>query len=70
MIDKYKKGVDNNKVFGELPTDLSKALDYICHDLLVAKTHAYRLSLPSLKMIQDYLGSSCSKWENRVSNLI
>ena len=73
MIDKWKKAVDNNKVFGAILTDLSKAFDCICHDLLVSKMHTYGLSLPALKMIQDYLlnrkqrtkvGSSCSSWEN------
>ena len=55
MIDRWKKAVDSNKVFGAILTDLSKALDCICHDLLVAKLHTYGLSLPALKMIQDYL---------------
>ena len=78
MIDKWKKAVDNNKVFGAILTDLSKAFDCICHDLLVAKLHAYGLSLPALKMIQDYLlnrkqrtkvGSSYSSWENIISGV-
>ena len=73
MIDKWKKAIDSNKVFGAILTDLSKAFDCICHDLLIAKLHAYGLSLPALKMIQDYLqnrkqrtkiGSSYSAWEN------
>ena len=55
MIDKWKKGVYRNKAFGALLTDLLKAFDCICHDLLVAKLHVYGLSLPALKMIQDYL---------------
>ena len=55
MIDKWKTAVDNNKVFGAILTDLSKAFDCICHGLLVAKLHAYGLSLPALKMNQDYL---------------
>ena len=57
MIDKWKKAVDKNKVFGAIFTDLSKAFDRICHDLLIAKLHAYGLSLPALKIkiIQDYL---------------
>ena len=55
MTDKWKKEVDNNKVFGALNTDLLRAFDCICHDLLVAKLYAYGLSLPALKMIQDYL---------------
>ena len=70
--NRWKKAVDSNKVFGAILTDLSKAFDSICHDLLVAKLHAYGLSLPALKMIQDYLlnrkqrtkiGSSYSTWE-------
>ena len=78
MIDKWKKAVDNNKVFGALLTDLSKAFDCICHDLLVAKLNAYGLSLPALKMIQDYLqnrkqrtkiGSSYSSWEDITSGV-
>ena len=73
MIGKWKKTVDNKKVFGAILTDLSKAFGCICHDLLVSKIHAYGLSLPALKMIQDYLlnrkqrtkvGSSYSSWEN------
>ena len=73
MIDKWKNAVNNNKAFGALLTDLSKAFDCICHDLLVAKLHAYGLSLPALKMIQAYvlnrkqrtkIGPSYSKWEN------
>ena len=78
MIDQWKKAVANNKAFGALLTDLSKAFDCICHDLLVAKLHAYGLSLPALKMIQDYLlnrkqrskiRSSYSAWENIISGI-
>ena len=55
MIPKWQKAVDNNKAFGALRTDLSKASDCICHDSLVVKLYAYGLSIFSLKMIQDYL---------------
>ena len=55
MVDESKKAVDNNKVFGALLTDLSKAFDCICHDLLVVNLNAYGLSFPALKIIQDYL---------------
>ena len=53
--NRWKKAVDSDKDFGAIFTDLSKAFDCICYDLLVAKIHAYGLSLPDLKMIQDYL---------------
>ena len=71
MIDKWKIAVYSNKAFGALLTNLSKAFDCICHDLLVAKS--YGLSPNALKMIQDYLlnqkqrtkiGSFYSTWEN------
>ena len=50
MIDRWKKAIGSNKVFSAILTNLSKAFDCICHDLLV-----YGLSLPALKTIQDYL---------------
>ena len=65
MIDKWKKAVDNNKIFGAVLTDLSKAFDCICHDLLIAKLNAYGLSLPALKLI----GSSYSDWEGIASGV-
>ena len=54
-VDKWKKAVDNQKIFVAVLTDLSKAFDCICHDLLIAKLNAYELSLPALKLITDYI---------------
>ena len=50
-----EKAVNNHKAFGAVLTDLSKAFDCICHDLLIAKLNAYGLSLPALELIPDYL---------------
>ena len=55
MIDKWKRAVNSNNVFVAILTDLSKTFDCICPDLLLAKLHAHGLSLPALKIIQDYL---------------
>ena len=55
MIDKWKKAVDNHKVFGTVLTDLSKAFDCTFNDLLIAKLNAYEQPLPALKLITDYL---------------
>ena len=78
MLEKWKRAVDNNKVFGALLTDLSEAFDCISHDLLIAKLNAYGLSLSTLKLVHSYLqnrkqrtkiGSSYSLWEKIVSGV-
>ena len=78
MIDKWKKAVDSNMVFGAVLTDLSKAFDCICHGLLIAKLNASGLSLSTLKLIRDYLQnsrlktkieSSYSDWEDITSRV-
>ena len=78
MLEKWKRAVDNKKVFGALLTDLSKAFDCICHDLLIAKLNAYGLSLPALKLVHNYLqnrkqrtknGTAYSLWEEIFSRV-
>ena len=55
MFKKWKRAVDNNKVFGALLTNLPKAFDYIpYYDLLIAKQNAYGLSLYVLKPVHSY----------------
>ena len=36
MLEKWKYAVDNNKAFGALLIDISKAFDCISHELLIA----------------------------------
>ena len=55
MLETWKEAADNNKAFGALLTDLSKAFDCLSHDLLIAKLHASALDLALLKKLQDYL---------------
>ena len=55
MLEKWKKALDNKEAFGALLTDLSKSFDYLNHELLIAKLHAYGLSLSTLKLVHDYL---------------
>ena len=55
MLETWKEATDNNKAFGALLTDLSKAFDCLSHDLLIAKLDATGLDLASLKILQDYL---------------
>ena len=41
LIEKWEKSVDNGRAFGALFTDLSKALDRLSHEFLIAKLDAY-----------------------------
>ena len=67
MHEKWKQVVDNKKVFGALVTDLtdlSKAFDCICHDLLIAKLNAYGLSLSAVKLVHNYLQNHKQRTKN------
>ena len=55
MLEKWKSVVDKEKSFGELLADLSKALDCLPHELLLAKLHAYGFSIAALRLIHSYL---------------
>ena len=55
MLEKWKHAVVNGKAFGLLLTDLSKALDCLSHELLLAKLHAYGFSFAALRLIHSYL---------------
>ena len=47
MLESWQEVIDKNK----------KGFDYLSHDLLIAKLHAYGLDLLSLKLLQDYLSN-------------
>ena len=72
MLEKWKRAVNNGKVFGILLTDLSKSFDGLSHELLLAKLHAYGFSISALRLIYSYLANrkqrtkinmSYSSWE-------
>ena len=63
MLEKSKTAVDNKETFGALLIDLSKAFDYLSHDLLLAKSNAYGFSFPTLRLIESYL----SNWKQRTN---
>ena len=66
MLEKWKRSVDESKVFGALLTDLSKAFDCLDHELLRAKLSAYGFSLPALRLTNDYLSNR--KQRTRIGN--
>ena len=57
MLEKWKRSVDNSKMFGALLTNLSKAFDCLDHELLIAKLNAYGFSLTALKLVHNYLSN-------------
>ena len=57
ILEKWKLAADNNEVFGALLTDLSKAFDFLSHELLIAKLYSYGLSLTPLRLLSH-------KWQN------
>ena len=52
---------DNKEFCAAILTDLSKAFDYICHDLLIAKLNAYGFDRNALMLIYDYLSDRSQK---------
>ena len=55
MLEKWKSSVDKGSSFGALLTVLSNAFYCLSHELLIAKLHAYRFSLNTLRLVHSYL---------------
>ena len=56
-----KNARDNKQFCAAILTDLSKAFDCICHDLLIAKLNAYSVDRNALKLLYDYLSDRSQK---------
>ena len=61
MIEKMKIARENEEFCTVILTDLSKAFDCNCHDLLIAKLNAYGFDRNALKHIYDYLSDRSQK---------
>ena len=77
ILEFFEDATVKNKAFGALLTDLPKALDCLCHDLLMAKLHDNGLDMCSLNLLQDYPSnhkertkvSLFSTWEDILSGV-
>ena len=61
MIEKTKIARDIKECCAAILTDLSKAFDCICHNLLIAKLYAYGFGRNALKLIYYYLRDRSQK---------
>ena len=55
MVDEWKMALDKRYITGAVFMDLSKAFDCLPHGLLIAKCHAYGLSVPECELLTDNL---------------
>ena len=55
LIENWKLHLDNKKFVGAVLMDLSKAVDCVPHDLLIAKMHAYGFDFDTLVVFFSYL---------------
>ena len=78
MVERLKKCLDGNGVYGAVLMDLSKAFDTINHELLIAKLKAYGFDNNALQIILSYLtdrwqrtkiNTSFSNWEALLSGV-
>ena len=70
LVEEWREHLDKYFVVGAVLTDLSKAIDCIAHDLLVAKLAAYGFSDTALRYIYSYLSNreQCVRINNTFSN--
>ena len=57
LIEKCRSFLDMKGFAGAILMDLSKALDCLNHELLIAKLEAYGFSRSVLKLVYDYLSN-------------
>ena len=55
LIENWGHALDKNLFTSAILMDLSKAFDFIPHDLLTAKLHAYGLDLDTITFLHNYL---------------
>ena len=67
LLQARLKEIDNLGFIGTVLMDLSKAFDYLSHNLLIAKLGAYGLEKSNLRLLIHYL-TSCEQQINMFSS--
>ena len=62
LVENWKKDLDGKKVVGVLSSDMSKAFDSLCPQLLIKKLESYHFSDNALNLVRSYF----SQRKNRV----
>ena len=72
LIENWKAALDSNLFTGAVLMDLSEAFDYIPHDPLIAKLHAYGFNFGTLTFLNSYLRNrkQCVKINNICSDFL
>ena len=70
LVEEWRERLENNYIVGAILMDLSKAFDWISHDLIIVKLAAYGLDDTALKLIFSYLKirKQCVRINNTYSN--
>ena len=73
LLEDWRTSLDKHEYVAAILMDLSKAFDFLPHDLLLAKQQAYGVSSGAVRLIDSYLSdrsqqikmeSYTSGWEN------
>ena len=63
MLEKWKRGIDNEACVSALFMDLSKGFDTISHDPMLVKLKAYGFSTNALGLMHSYLKNRKQKFK-------
>ena len=63
MLEKWKRGIDNEAYVSALFMDISKGFDTISHGLMLVKLRAYGFSTNALTLMHSYLKNRKQKFK-------
>ena len=63
MLEKWKRGIDNEAYVSALFIDISKGFDTISHGLMLVKLRAYGFSTNALTLMHSYLKNRKQKFK-------